>query len=257
VSGERRGPVPGGDHQDLEAQAVGWALSALDPEEAASFAAHLAGCDRCARVVEETREVMAELGSAVAVPPPPGLRTRVSQLARATEQDPPSGAALRDIRDRRRPADRRPRRTVAAVLAAAAVAAVVGFGVGAVVFRDSRDPAVIQALLDVGPATVTPVADADGREVAAIVAGAEAVRVVSRGIPVNDTSDTTYVLWGLRGGEAQALGTFDVIGDEPEVQTVAGGNADAGFTGYGISLEPGRTAPPAPTDVVATGDVAG
>ena len=121
---------------------------------------------------------------------------------------------------------------------------------------DSGDQAAVQALLDVGRATLTPVADADGRRVGTVVAGADAVQVVTQGIPVNDPSDTTYVLWGLRDGQAQALGTFDVEGPEPQQQTVADGSGQAGFTGYGISLEPGRTAPAAPTDVVASGDVA-
>jgi anti-sigma-K factor RskA len=256
VSREWRDPVPGGDHQDFEAQAVGWALSALEPDEAAAFGAHLAACDRCARVVEETRAVMGDLASAVPpAVPPPGLRARVAAAARATEQERLPDAAVLDIRDRRRPADRWPRRAVAGALVAAAAA--VGFGVGAVVVGASGEPTAVEALLDLGPATITPVADADGREVATVVAGAETVQVVSRGIPVNDAADTTYVLWGLRGGQAQALGTFDVTDDEPELQTVADSSGDAGFSGYGISLEPGRRAPAAPTDVIATGDVGG
>lgn len=261
MNGQRPDGAPDGQHDQLEALAVGWALSALDPDETASFATHLATCDRCARVVEETRAVMGEMASAVpAVPPPPELRARVAAAARVTQQDPPAQGAPRPPERRRRrvprPAGPPMRRTVVAAALTAVAAGVLGFGVGAVRLGNSGDQPVVAALLDLGPTVVTPVADEDGRQVAAVVAGRDGVQVLTRGLAVNDPAETTYVLWGFRDGRAGALGTFDVSEPEPQLQTVAAGSGDAGFTGYGISLEPGRNAPAAPTDVVATGDEA-
>jgi hypothetical protein len=62
------------------------------------------------------------------------------------------------------------------------------------------------------------------------------------------------VLWGIREQTPTALGTFDVQDAQPALQTF-GVPGPAGYSAYGISLEPGRTAPPAPSDVVASGAV--
>ena len=43
------------EHAPFDELAVGWALHALEPEDEALFVAHLAGCERCAATVAETR----------------------------------------------------------------------------------------------------------------------------------------------------------------------------------------------------------
>lgn len=63
------------------------------------------------------------------------------------------------------------------------------------------------------------------------------------------------MLWGLAPtGAPQAVGTFDVTTGRPDPQPVgpAGGSR---FTGYAISIEAGRSAPSAPSEVVASGEV--
>jgi anti-sigma-K factor RskA len=137
--------------------------------------------------------------------------------------------------------------------------------VALVVVIDSRDEAranaqaqagIVRALLDPGTATITAVADEDGRAVATVLAREDAVQVVTHGIAANDSSDTTYVLWGIRDGSPRALGTFDVDDAQGDLEVFAGaGTPPAAFSAYGISLEPGRAAPAAPTDVVAMGEV--
>jgi len=80
--------------------------------------------------------------------------------------------------------------------------------------------------------------------------------VVSHGLTVNDAARTTYVLWGLGGSAPVPLGTFDVARPEMDVRAVGSGQTGLGaFSGFGISLERGRQAPPQPTVVVATGEV--
>jgi hypothetical protein len=64
------------------------------------------------------------------------------------------------------------------------------------------------------------------------------------------------VVWGLSGGTPAPLGTFDVTSPQPALRTV--GSAPSGldaYTGYAVSLEPGRSAPPEPSDIVASGEV--
>jgi hypothetical protein len=80
-----------GEHGEWDALAVGWALSALDPEDEGRFADHLPGCDRCTATVRESLHTVADL--AYALPdeaPPPALKSR---LMAAVAAEPP-GAGL-------------------------------------------------------------------------------------------------------------------------------------------------------------------
>jgi hypothetical protein len=59
-----------------------------------------------------------------------------------------------------------------------------------------------------------------------------------------------------RIGDGGHWGTFDTEGPQTAVQTV--GSESTGsemYDEYAVTLEPGRKAPSAPTDVVATGQV--
>ncbi len=74
-------PASPDGHPEL---AVAWVLHALEPDEDAEFAEHLADCAGCRRIVEETEEVATLLGSAVEPSePPPALRTRILAAAEA------------------------------------------------------------------------------------------------------------------------------------------------------------------------------
>ena len=253
--------------------AAGWALSAPEPEEEAAFARHLADCERCARTVADTSEAMAAMPRDLpAAEPSPELRNRLRAAVEATEQLPPpvpSGSA-RETAGSTATADGprhdpvpAGRRTLSRVLVAAAVAAVVGLGAWTAVLTQSRDElrstvaaqeAVVAELTKPGTATVTPLR-AGERQVATVVVRDDGVHVVIDGLARNDRSATTYVVWGLGDGAPVALGTFDVVEPQIGVQTVGSRATGSGFPGYGISIEPGRQAPSAPTEVVATGQV--
>jgi hypothetical protein len=153
-----------------------------------------------------------------------------------------------------------------AALAAAALAVIVGLGVWTIVLGESRDEArataaeqaeIIDALMAPGRATIAPVADEDGRTVATVVARDGQIQVVTTGLSVNDPDDSTFVLWGIRAQAPVPLGTFDVVHSQMDLRTV--GSSRTGlddFSAYAISLEPGDEPPPAPTDIVARGQVA-
>jgi hypothetical protein len=157
------------------------------------------------------------------------------------------------------------RRVLPNALVAAAVAAILALGSWSVVLGSARDEAqsvaaeqaeVVDALLQPGRATITPVSATDGRSVATVVARGSQVQVVTHGLQVNDSSDSTYVVWGVQASDPVALGTFDVVSTRTDLRTV--GSASTGlddYEGYAISIEPGRQAPSEPTDVVANGQV--
>ncbi len=268
-----------GHSEAFEELAVGWALHALEPEDAEAFLPHLDRCARCRQVVAETTEVMAGLASAApSAEPPSSLGERLrAEVARTPQDDPPvvpatpaaSTAPAGPVAPDRpvgRPAHAAlpaPRRRWTAVLVATAVAAVVGLGGWTVVLVGDRDEArqlaaaesaLVEDLLRPGPATVVPVADDDGRTVATLLARDDGVQVVSSALEPNDRAAETYVLWGLEQGTPKPLGAFDVTASDLELRTLDVEGADD-FPSYGISIEPGRRAPEAPTDVVARGSL--
>ncbi|SDE97753.1 Anti-sigma-K factor RskA [Blastococcus aurantiacus] len=268
-------PGPGHD-EGFEELAVGWALHALEPEDADAFLPHLADCARCRQVVDDTTEVMADLATATpSAEPPPGLGERLRAEVARTPQDGsaelPVTAAPRTAARPAPPAPEPapvavpvPRRRWTSVLVAAAVAAVVGLGGWTVVLVDDRneardaaaaEAAMLEELLRPGPATVVPVAGDDGRTVATLLARDDGVQVVSHALEPNDRDAENYVLWGLEQGTPKALGTFDVAGSGLELSTLEVEGADD-FPSYGLTVEPGDTAPEAPTtDVVARGSL--
>jgi anti-sigma-K factor RskA len=266
------------DHQAFDELAVGFALHALEPEDDAVFVAHLADCARCADTVAETTEAMAAMAADLpAAEPSDDLRHRLQAAVEATEQVPPPAVASRPSPVPRSGAVRAPAavptvpraragraRTLSRVLVAASLAAIVGLGVWNVGLNSERrelestlaqQGAVMDALIDPDRATLAPLGD-DGQPVATVVPRDGEVEVVTHGLAANDADNTIYVVWGLRDDVPVPLGTFDVTGSQMSLQTVGSGLTGPGqYTAYAVSLEPGRRAPSAPTDVVATGQV--
>ena len=277
------------DHDSWDELAVGWALHALEPEDEALFTGHLAGCARCAQTVADTAEVMGAMaGDLPTAEPSEGLRERLRAAVEETEQlpqrprvveqpphpptspTPPPPAAVGDLDVRAplplRTVDRRPawRRVLPTALVAAAVAAVLSLAAWNVVVSSDRDAArataaeqsaVLDQLLAPGRVAVAPVTQ-DGRTVATVVAREDRAQVVTSGLPVNDSHDQVYVLWGMQDDLPQPLGTFDVVTPQTDLRTV--GSAATGlddYSVYAISIEPGREMPSFPTDVIGQGEV--
>ena len=287
------GQQPGRDdeHRAWDELAVGWAMHALEPEDETLFAAHLRTCDRCAQTVADTAEVMAALaGDLPQAEPSDALRDRLRAAVEETEQvrpaELPEAPVARARVERPTPVplggaspygnlraplpprhtERRPswRRVLPTALVAAAVAAVLALGAWNVVVTGDRDAArttaaeqsrVIDSLLQPGRAAIAPLTE-NGQTIATVVARDGQVQVLAEGLPVNDVSDETYVVWGMRDSSPVAIGTFDVVSPGMDLRTV--GSTATGlddYSQYAISIEPGRDAPTSPSEVVATGQV--
>ena len=278
------------DHEFFDELAVGWALHALEPEDEAVLARHLPECPRCARTVVETEEVMGAMAADLpSAEPSEGLRDRLRDVVAQTEQvrrpAVPAGATAQpsaatppepEPEPETEPALRVPspiptgrpgsvpQRALLLTLAAA-VAGIVGLGLWNVGLASDREravavaaeqSAVVEELLRPGARVVAQMSDKDGRALATVVTQEGDLQVVSQGLPVNDDTAETYVLWGVADDVPVPLGTFDVNRSRLDVHAVVSPPTGAGsFSQYAVSLEPGRQPPPKPSEVVAIGQV--
>ncbi|MGY1809207.1 anti-sigma factor domain-containing protein [Blastococcus sp. SYSU D00669] len=282
-----------GDHALYDELAVGWALHALEPEDEAAFSLHLPDCARCARTVAETSDVMAALATDLPPAEPSAeLGDRLRAAVQRTEQvrpadedrppaddlaplaevaadhEPPRQASGFPLYEHGRPgtAPQRSqwRRLLPSALVAAVVAALLALGTWTVVLGDARDRAestvaeqseIMQSLLRPGQATIAPLSHED-TVVATVVARDGQLQVVTQGLGMNDTASQIYVVWGMGDGDPVPLGTFDVVRSQMDLRTVGSDRIGLDdYTGYAVSIEPGRHAPATPSEVVATGEV--
>ena len=255
----------------FEELAVGWALHALEPEDEAFFAVHLAGCARCAETVAETTEVMGAMARDLPpAEPSEGLRSRLLAAVETAEQVPgpavaparvPAGSAPRSRREpvRRAPVQAEPRplwrRSLpprwwprpSRRLRARPV---------------ERLPRVVERappgrprprrrrswtrLLQPGPAAIAPL-QAEGRTVATVVARADQMQVVTSGLAVNEAASSTYVVWGMGEGVPAPSGRSACKrSDGPPTRRLRA-DRPRRLREYRVSIEPGQQAPSIPT----------
>jgi anti-sigma factor RsiW len=196
---------------------AGYALDALDPEERHAYEAHLPGCDRCQRELESfwaTTEALA-VGASGPVPSPE-LRDRI--LAGAKAERPVVV-----------PLESRRRRTVPALAAAAAMAAVIAVAVGLWASRLSNDLDEARLALDRERTAAAVLADPASRTVALQAGdGRLVVDPEGRAVLVLDgldpaPSDKTYEAWIIENETPRPAGLFpgrdglDVVGIEGRV----------------------------------------
>lgn len=275
-------------HCPLNEQAVGWALHALEPDEEMAVLLHVPGCLSCQAVARDTEEVLSHFGTSVEqVEPPRSLRSSILAAAADTPQLPIPTARRSAVEPLPveplpvpPPRHRAPEQVQAAPhrgswltrrrLVAASVALIGVMAIGGLAVRTTQLEQESQTLTARAQSIADLVGQLDrpgakhamlsslqtGGTTAAVVIVDGKRQVFSVGLPTNP-SDNTYVLWGLRAGaEPKALGAFDVTPGDAGVRTVVGAGAqNDGFTDYAISIEPGRTPPPKPSDVLAKGPV--
>jgi anti-sigma-K factor RskA len=261
--------------------AVAWVLHALEPDEAAVFALHLDDCPGCRRIIAETEEVTTLLGSAVKpVDPPSSLWSRIlaeasapggseaSLLAPSERKATSSSEGSDVVVPLRRPERGGWIRRGTAVLAVAAVLALV-VAVGGLVaanrsLSEQRDATAAQAaevsqMLDAASQPGVPhavLATPQGGVVGLVVDRGQGPEMLASGL-APAAPDHTYVLWGLANGTPVGLGTFEMSGSGPVVQSVPSVEAAGRFAGFAVSLEPGHAVPATPTQVVASGRTVG
>jgi Anti-sigma-K factor rskA len=250
-------------HSEL---AVGWALRSLEPAEESLVATHLPDCPACRVLAQQTEEIGAMLGLSVPeLSPSVGLEQRILSVTGpqgTAPADPLAAAPTPPMRVTRVLSWSQPVKLLAAAaVVLVAVAGVLGIRVVQLdgqLNQAEREATVmseaIQSAAD--PAVVrVPLIANDGRGVGMVLAGNDQVVVIPTRLPSNRVADQTYVLWGLAGQTPIPLTAFDITGEASGFHAVPSGRGPGSFTGYAISLEPGRSTPVVPTDVVASGQV--
>ena len=230
-------------HEYWEEQAAGYALDALEPEEAAEFAGHLAGCAECQGLVDQHLLVAAQLGSlAYDDRPAPSWSDLRDGIVGAPADEEPSNVV--PMRPRRVP--------MLLSAAAAAVAAVVGITVWQTA-GGSGHHALTSASACAHTSGCHVVALlAGGNTAASVLVYGHDVALVSATMPRPPTG-SEWALWRLpKSGAPQLMTTFD----EANGTRTSLGLAYADIAGFAVSREAAGTTPTAPSKVVASGVVA-
>jgi anti-sigma-K factor RskA len=144
-------------HEELKANAAGYVLGSLDPDERRAFESHLAGCEECAAEVASLRPVVGALAIAVPqVTPRAELRDRILSAAGAEAE------ARSDAGPKTRLStlhDRKPRAVLVWLPLAAAI--VIAIGAAVYVVRLQRQMGELQARFDQAQATTAVLAAPD------------------------------------------------------------------------------------------------
>ena len=249
------------EHARFEELAAGYALNALEPGDEELFLAHLPSCAVCERALAEHLETAAHLAYAAdPVDLPPALLDQIrDDVAASGRALPPAAAPVVSLEAER--ARRRPLSRTWLGAAAASVLVLALLSWNAVLMHDrsqsdQRADRLTAAVTLLEQGRRIPLADDSGRTVAtAVMQGDRTVSLVVDGLPANNRSTSTYVLWQTGPTGTRAVAPFDVradgvdvVRDLPLVTTLEGWKA------FAVTEEPGRTAPKLPgTAPVASG----
>jgi hypothetical protein len=257
-------------HSEASELLGAYALDAVEPEEAAAVAEHLAGCPVCRAEVDQLRAVAAVLAWE-GTDAPPALWDRISaglgQARSAAPASPPRLVALGDGAGSKEPTRqgraRWVRRSLGAVAAAAAVAiGLLSVQVGTLDHRVGQlsalaahqgvPAAAARAMADPRAERVALTAASDPRRTVAdlvILPGGTAFLVEGSfpALPAN----RTYQLWGMENGQAVSLG---LLGPDPRVVAFAV-HSSAPITTFAVTAEPAGGVVVATSPPVAEGQV--
>ncbi|MDQ1706647.1 MAG: hypothetical protein QOF18_3013 [Frankiaceae bacterium] len=242
----------GSEHDRWEELAAGYALHALEPDEEATFLAHLETCAHCRAVLDDHSFVAAQLGAladdaGVTTPSWSSIRDVVVPPGTATAPTPatPSGVVSLDVERSRR---RQPR------LLTAAAAAVLIAGAGTAAWQlasggsqSSRSSAIAAC----EQATGCHVVHLDGTAV--VLATASQARVLATSLKA-PAAGHVYALWQLpRDGSPMLVTLLPAVSQDRPGPSAALRLPYADTAAFAISEEPADVTPTHPTDVVATG----
>lgn len=239
--------------EDLHGLAGAFALDALADDDRRRFDAHLDRCPSCREEADELRVTASLLATAVAEPPPAGLRGAVLDEVRETRQAPPKVAR------RRAAGDASIGRRVLAV--AAALALLVGLASLAPSLGGRSGGSVsaeVAALLAAPDGRVVDLRDGDADVVLRLVWSPGEARAAAVGSDVADPGPgRAYELWAIGPqGQPTSAGVLTPDGDG-RLEAVLDADLSSAVT-LAVTVEPetGSPDPAGPTGpMVASGIV--
>ncbi len=226
-----------------------YAVDAVSAEERERFERHLRRCQACETEVREMRATATRLGLAAAETPPAELKSRVLTAVSRTRQLPPATETAGS-----RPRQGGWRLAVAGGLAAACLAAAIGFGIGLAnanrqLGRAQAEQHQVAAVLSAPDARILSRRSATGG-VATVVVSARLRRLVfvTSGLP--QLADArVYQLWLIAPGRTRSVGLLPTAADGKTAPVLAADlrPGDA----VGLTVEPvGGTTQPTTTPIV-------
>ncbi len=226
-----------------------YAVDAVSAEERERFERHLRRCQACETEVREMRATATRLGLAAAETPPAELKSRVLTAVSRTRQLPPATETAGS-----RPRQGGWRLAVAGGLAAACLAAAIGFGIGLAnanrqLGRAQAEQHQVAAVLSAPDARILSRRSATGG-VATVVVSARLRRLVfvTSGLP--QLADArVYQLWLIAPGRTRSVGLLPAAADGKTAPVLAADlrPGDA----VGLTVEPaGGTTQPTTTPIV-------
>ena len=185
------------EHDTYDELTAAYALDALDDDETRAYEEHLAGCAVCQDNLAALSGTMVQLAfAAPPVDPPPELRERILEAARAERQNPVHAERENVVPLRPKHSWRPSSRTAVAAVVAIAACLVIGLGVWNVSLSNQLDHA--RRLNAVG---------LEGASGSVVVGGGnKGVLVVSN--LGQAPAGKTYEAWVIDGGVASPAGTF-------------------------------------------------
>lgn len=257
-------------HGRFDELAAGYAVHALDPDEALLFDRHARHCGHCQRSLADYADVTASLAElAPDAKPTPQLADRIMAVATGdlAPDDQrvirPSGAARSPDEPQDRPPPRvlplRRRPRLVRVAAAAAAAAVIAGGAiwgGLAATGGTSTVSLAECAQTHRCAEVVLTATATRRPAAKIIVRDGVVYMEPTAMGANPGNEI-YVLWQLTGAHTPlAVGSFDVKPDAEGPVRIGGLAAPYRSTwAFAVSLEHGRAIPPKPSHPIALGQV--
>ncbi|MGP3928249.1 anti-sigma factor [Streptomyces sp. 8N616] len=251
-----------GVNADVHTLTGAYVLDALSPQEREAFEEHLAECEACAREVQELRATAAQLGLAVAVPVPPGMKDEVMRRITTVRQvepvrraepvrqvEPPSAPALAPAPGPQAPPGvprpRRQGRLPRMVLAACVAVAAAFGGIGVWQYQEAeqarrearqstRQADEVAAVLTAPDATSVSQPLGDGARGTVVVSRAMGkAAFFAAGLPTL-SGGRVYQLWYDDAGAVRSAG---LVPAGAETETVLAGPVGSA-TGMAISVEP-------------------
>jgi hypothetical protein len=248
------------DHERWSELAAGFALSALDDADQATYIEHAVSCDTCRKLEQDFSEVIADLSLITpAVTPPASLK---ASIMRAVAEDderrapviPLTGRPRRFVHDGASTVPRRMRSMPTWLVGAAA--AVVALALVAVWLVPRHKQASIAARCAAVNCPVVTLTGA-GKPLAAVMVLDNSAYIDPHGLPATPAGDV-YVLWALSNGTSPVgVAALHTVPSSGPIRAGAFTTPIGDVRGFAVTEERGASIPATPSEhLLAQGSLA-